>query len=361
MNLTETERALVWLSACSKLESREISRLLLIAESYEQLYAKFEKFSDEVIKNRRNGVYKKGTFSERERELDEYLRELERRDFFVVTKESRDYPVPLSSIGQPPLVLYGAGKRELLQEEIFCIVGSRKTLPWAEKLGSLFAEKLSERFAIVTGLAEGGDLAALRGALPSGKAICVLPCGLDKCYPASHASYKEQVMQKGLLITECPLGENTRKYSFHLRNRILAGLSKGVLVLSAGEKSGALITAHHAVDCGREVFAFPYSLGVSQGEGCNQLIKKGAYLCTCVEDIFYEFGIFTAQKQEKPALSEEECKILNILLEGEALHAAVIAERTHLQVFETNAYLSSLELKGLVVRAGGNRFSVLKS
>ena len=253
----------------------------------------------------------------------------------------------------------GAGKRELLKEELFCIVGSRVTPPWAEKFGMEIARDLTRKFAVVTGLAEGGDLAAVHGALPCGKLISVLPCGLDECYPAAHASVKEEIRRTGLLLSEVPFREKARKYSFHARNRILAGLCKGVLVLSAGEKSGALITANTALEYGRDVFAVPYNPVVAQGAGCNELLKKGAYVCTCTQDIFDCYGILPETK--KPlSLSPEEEKLYSILhAEGE-LHAAVLAARAGMPVYEIAAVLSALELKGLVVKAGGNRYGCVK-
>ncbi|MDE6412021.1 MAG: DNA-processing protein DprA, partial [Clostridia bacterium] len=154
------------------------------------------------------------------------------------------------------------------------------------------------------------------------------------------------------------LKEKVRKYSFHERNRILAGLSEGVLVVSAGEKSGTSITAGKALDYGRDVFALPYNAGVKQGEGCNALLKKGASLVTDSEDIlsFYGFG-----KRAKPQvkLTSEEEMVLKVLQEAGELHTAVIAERTGLKIFEATAALSSLEMKNLAVKAGGNRYSAL--
>lgn len=358
MKLSDAERALLWLSACSGLEVKESDALIKKAGSPEQLYRNFENFSSEVIKLRRNGVYKEGSLSERENQTDRYLKELEKRDFFVITRSSEDFPVSLANIPLPPIVLYGAGNRSLLKERLFCIVGSRRTPPWAEKLGYQYAELLSEQVVIVTGLAEGGDSAALRGALKHRRAICVLPCGLDLCYPAAHASLKEETVKKGLVLTEFPLGTDAGKRSFQPRNRILAGLSEGVLVLSAGHKSGTLITASYAVDYGKDVYAFPYSLGVAQGEGCNNLIKNGAYLCSSVDDICAGFGMDSTPKS-KPSLSEEECLVMAVLLQGEECHVGFIAEQAGLQTFAVNALLAALELKGYVVKVGGNRYRAI--
>jgi len=356
MNLTEAEKAIVWLQCCTQFDLRERVALLRAAKNPALLLKNFQKYAPTVINSPKLRLY-----NDRDtnlRAVDHILSQTEAKGYFIVTVMSEDYPESLKAIPDPPFVLFGDGNRDLLRMRKFCIVGSRNTPPWAEKLSARFAETLSERFAIVTGLAEGGDSAAIEGALPSGKLICVLPNGLNVCYPAAQASVKEKVRKRGLLLSEYPHGETLKKYYFHARNRLLAGLSEGVLVLSAGEKSGALITASRAAEYGRDVFAFPYSPGVSAGAGCNGLIKKGAYLCTEAEDILSCYGM-TAPARKEISLTEEEREVYELLCERGELHTMVVAETLGRQIFEATAILSSLELKGLVVKSGGNRFSVI--
>ncbi len=356
MNYSADEKALIWLCACTGLEHRERVALLRAAPSPEALFSDFGKFYREVIKKEDPGLYKEGSLSFRRKETEETLALMEKEGYFAVTLLSEDYPEPLKlPAALPPLVLFGKGNRSLLAKRKFCVVGSRVTPSWAQTHGAKIAERLSAEFAIVTGLAEGGDSAAIRGALPGGNLIVVLPCGLGECYPAAHASLKEEIARSGLLLSERPFREKLRKHAFYERNRILAALSEGVLLLSAGEKSGALITAGYAADYGRDVFAFPYSLGVAQGVGTNELIKKGAYLCTCAEDILFNYGM-TPGRETAPALNEEERALIAALHEVEEAHTAQIAERTGMKVYEVAAILSSLELKGLVVKSGSNRY-----
>ncbi len=350
---TKEEQALIWLCACTELEPRERALLLRAAGSPEKLFERFETFLRTVRED-----LPADDLATRKHRLGEVLDEAEEKGYFAVTALSEDYPEGLKA-SFPPLVLFGAGKRELLREKMFCIVGSRITPPWAEKFGMDIAGKLSKRFAVVTGLAEGGDRAAIRGALLGGKLISVLPCGLDECYPAAHTSLKEEIRRVGLLLSEYPFREKTKKYSFYARNRILAGLCSGVLVLSAGEKSGALITANTALEYGRDVFAVPYNPGIAQGVGCNELLKKGAYVCTCAQDIFDCYGMLPQEETAVSLTPEEKCLYDILHTEGE-LHTAVIADRAGLPVYETAALLSALELKGLVVKAGGNRFGCVK-
>lgn len=336
--LTAEERAIVWLSACSGKDYRSQITALRAVRDPARLAEAFEE----------NAA----------RKTDAFFRDLEENDIFAVTLVSDDYPENLKAIPDPPLVLYGMGNRKLLKERRFCIVGSRITPPWAEALARKISVTLSGPFAIVTGLAEGGDSAAIAGALPKGKAISVLPCGLKRCYPAAHTSLKERIAQNGLLLSEYLPDEMATKFAFHARNRLLAGLAEGVLVVSAGERSGSLITANCAADYGRDVFAFPYNPVLAQGMGCNALLKKGAYVATGAEDILACYGMETVGK-ETASLSPEEQTLVTILREQGDLHAAQLAELASVQVFEAMATLSSLELKGLVVKAGGNRYSAV--
>ncbi len=352
------DEILIWLCSCTGLDQRERVALLRAAGSPERLFGDFEKYFAELIKKPARGLYKSSGLSARRKELEELLVRMKRADIFTVTVSDQEYPEALKAIADPPLVLFGKGNRELLTRKKFCIVGSRITPPWAEKLGSAVAARLSRRFTIVTGIAEGGDIAAARGALGEGNLICVLPNGLDGCYPASHAAWKEEIGRHGLLISEYPLGEGVKKYYFHARNRILAGLSEGVLVISAGARSGALMTANYAAEYGRDVFAFPYNPGISQGVGCNELIKRGAGLCTDAEDIFSAFGMHD-EAIDPPVLSREEHRVLAILRAEGELHAQLVAERAGMQIYEATAVLAALELKGLAVKAGGNRYAAL--
>lgn len=356
MNITEEEKALVWLQCCTGFDVRERVALLRAAKNPALLLTNFEKIASSLIKSPDLRLYKDRDANLSE--LETVLSHTEAKGYFIVTILSEDYPESLKAIPDPPLVLFGNGNRELLKERKFCIVGSRITPSWAEKQGVRISEALSARFTIVTGLAEGGDSAAIEGALASGKLICVLPNGLDVCYPAAHVSLKERIGKSGLLLSEYPHGETLKKYYFHARNRLLAGLSEGVLVLSAGNRSGALITANRAAEYGRDVFAFPYNLGVSSGAGCNELIQKGAYLCTGAEDIFSCYGMEQTPRREV-SLTEEEQAVYEMLRERGELHTMVLSEALQKPIYEITAILSALELKGFVVKSGGNRYNAI--
>lgn len=353
MEYSQEERAIIGLCMAA-----DESRLSSLARALAEIgLPSSQKICVSVIEKAAKRVYKDEPLPSAA-EQDAAIARLEALNMFAVTLVSADYPASLRVIPDPPPVLYGMGRRELLARRKFCIVGSRILPAWAEKTGKTIAADLSRRFVIVTGIAEGGDRAAIDGALAGGNLICVLPNGPDVAYPAAHASLQREVARRGLLLSEYAPGVKTKKYAFHARNRILAGLSDGVLILAAGARSGTLITANCALEYGRELFALPHNVGVAQGEGCNEMIKAGAWLCTCAGDVFAAYGM-TAEEKPRIRLSEKEERLLAVLKEAGELHAAVLAERVGLPVFEAQAILASLEMKGLAVRSGGNRFSAI--
>lgn len=292
--------------------------------------------------------------------LPELLSELEERDIFFVTPDSADYPPQIKNIPVRPMILYCKGNRRLLTTEHFSIVGSRRILPWAKKLTERVAGSISEHFTIVTGFAEGGDEGAIRGAMSQSDGevnlICVLANGFDHVYPAAHSSLQREVAERGLLVSEFRPSVRPQKFLFPIRNRIIAGMSRGLLVAAAGKRSGTAVTAGYALEYGRDVFAFPYNPGIAEGEGCNGLIKSGAFLATCAEDILSVYGI-SEKRKPMPEITEAEGRVIAALRESGELHVEQLSERLSLPPYEISALLAGLEIKGLVVRSGGNRYA----
>ncbi len=202
------------------------------------------------------------------------------------------YPEALRHIHDAPLVLYLRGDAALLQQEQIGIVGSRHATRAGLDHARRFAAELSARDLLVTsGLALGVDGAAHAGALDAGAGtVAVIGCGLDRVYPSQHRRLAERVVAQGLMVSEYPPGTPARAGHFPQRNRIISGLSRGVLVVEAGLKSGSLITARMALEQGREVFAIPGSVHSPVARGCHQLIKQGAALVETVDDILAELG-----------------------------------------------------------------------
>ncbi len=317
-----------------------------------------KKHEEFLIKTLGAGVYNKirERFFSREYRAG-ILNGLERRNIRCVTYFSADYPESLRTIPVPPLVLYCKGDLSLLKERRFAVVGSRRTTAPVLKMCSAMAEQLASKFAVVTGTAEGADSAAAHGALAGGKLIFVAAQGLDHVYPAGNAKLYRQAEERGLVISEQLPGTAAKTYLFPVRNRLIAALAEGVLVVSAGEKSGAAITAEYAFRYGRDVFSLPYSPGIPSGVGCNRLIKKGAYLAENILDIFAAYGLDCTEREQKE-LSPREQAILGVLRESGAAHVAAIASAVGCPSYELLAELSSLEVKGMIVRLGGNRYGL---
>ena len=351
MSYTKEEVNIIVVDSFCDLNYRE-KRLFLASRNSS---AENKKYEDELIKSCGEGVYNKlrdkfddGTFREK------LLSSLDKIKVKCITIKSGGFPENLNHVKNPPLVLYARGNVALLNEKIFCVVGSRKTMPQMLETCKTISKRLSEHFVVATGIADGVDKAAALGALDSGKVICVLPCG-----HGFQSAVLRKVEDTGLSISEFPPGTRTQSYTFRLRNRILAGLSEGVLVVSAATNGGALSTAAYAADYGKDVFAFPYSLGIASGEGCNNLIKNGAYLCDSVEYIFSVMGVDYVNGVKEEELDGDELIVLNALKEEGEMHVERLAQVTGKKLFELTAICSALEIKGLIVRVTGNKYANL--
>lgn len=218
-----------------------------------------------------------------------------------------DYPDPLLQIADPPLMLYLDGRRELLQQRSVAVVGSRRPSPQGDDNARHFAAGLGNAgFCVVSGLALGIDGAAHEAALDTpGSTIAVLGSGLDKVYPLEHAALARAVARRGLLISEYFIGTPPMGPNFPQRNRIIAGLSEGCLVVEAALKSGSLITARQATEAGREVFAIPGSIRSPEARGCHHLLKQGACLVQDLDDLLAELPVGGLSRTPQLTLQEE--------------------------------------------------------
>ncbi|HAJ72291.1 MAG TPA: DNA-protecting protein DprA [Methylophilaceae bacterium] len=219
------------------------------------------------------------------------MRWLEDEHNHIITLADQHYPKPLLEISNPPAILYAKGNLECLNIPSIAVVGSRHATPQGEKNAEDFCESLSHHLCIVSGMALGIDAAAHRGALKgTGMTIAVVGTGLDIVYPAKHRDLAHQIVNRGLMISEFPLGTPSRAQNFPRRNRIISGLSLGCLVVEANIDSGSLITARLAAEQGRDVFAIPGSIHSPVTKGCHLLIKQGAKLVESTEDILNEIS-----------------------------------------------------------------------
>lgn len=234
-----------------------------------------------------------------------------RAGYSIVTPDDEAFPSRLTHIYGRPCCLYMAGTLPPVEQTAtITIVGTRKPTVYGRRAAEEIARQLAEAGAIVvSGFAYGIDEAAHEGALKAGGiTVAVLACGLDINYPAEHAALRRQICESGgCLLTEYPLGQEVQPKHFRVRNRLLSGLSLGVTVVEAGEKSGALITAGHALEQGRDVFAVPGDIYNPLAIGSNRLIKEGATPVQNAEDILGEYRLFYPDKMKRPDHKRAEC------------------------------------------------------
>ena len=276
-------------------------------------------------------------------------------DILAITKQSELYPTEWRDFRDAPERVYALGNTSLLKKEKFAVVGARRTPAAALKTGGEIVKELTPAFTIVTGAADGGDLSAIENALPSGEIICLLAGGFG-AIPQGNYSLLERVAKQGLLLAVHPYETTVRAFSYEYRNKLLAALGKGVLVLGAGQKSGALITAKHAKKQGKKIFALPYPPNTEMGAGCNGLIKDGAYLTETAADVYQAFDMQPPKRREVE-LTDVERLVLQALKTGTALHVVELAEQTGIPVYKLQGVLSALEVKGVAAHLGGNRYS----
>ncbi len=287
----------------------------------------------------------------------------------ILTTEDNNYPLQLKNIQNPPSVLYIKG---LLPDTSSAVgvVGSRKSTSYGLKVAITFAQDLAlAGLTIVSGGARGIDTAAHKGALKAdGKTIAVLGCGIDVTYPYENADLFKQIAEKGAIITEFPPGTEPRAKNFPARNRIISGLSQGILVVEAARKSGAMITAEFAMDEGREVYSIPGSIFSPTSMGTNSLIKQGAKLVQRPEDILEDFHLLLTQNQEEkvdmPDLfsgmsTDYELvtnKVLTALNFNEARTLEEIVADSGLSLNVISAVLLNLQVNGYVAEQIGKRY-----
>ncbi|MDD6309001.1 MAG: DNA-processing protein DprA [Clostridia bacterium] len=295
------------------------------------------------------------------------------------------YPSALYDLHDPPIALYVMGDRTVLQHKaVFCMVGSRHASVYGMSASLGVAEQLSRcGMSIVCGFAVGIDTAAHRGAIRGGgKTIAVLGCGIDMNYPAENAKLKDSIIENGAIISEFPLGTPPYGTNFPIRNRILSGLSLGVAVMEAGERSGALITAKCALEQGKDVFALPGNISNPLSSGTNKLIQEGAALLSGADEIlseyilrypsYFEIQDLIEEKNEEPdvpdliadqslslqsaGLTEEE-RAVYCVLSKEKMSFEEICKKTGLSAAELNTRLTLLQIKGKLREHPGLFFS----
>lgn len=360
MNRTDRE-VLVGLNLIPQLTPKRAKRLFQHFDSFEAIWdAPASRFGQvlgsavlgEAIASGRN-----------EAAVDEELAKAEAAGVRLVTLVDEEYPVLLREIDDPPLALYVRGRLPVDTSLALGIVGTRR----GTQYGKMVAAKLASQLAlkgviIVSGLAAGIDAAAHQGTLDvGGHTVAVLGCGLDYPYPKRNQPLFERIAVEGTAMSEYPLGTRPAKWTFPQRNRILSGLSRGVIVVQAPERSGSLITARLALEQGREVFAVPGNITTTTSAGTNRLIKQGAKLVETVEDVLEEFpdlrkmaGRIPAAEpaEDDVALGDRERRVYE-LIGLEPVYVDDIIARADLSPTEASHVLLLLQLEDLVMEVEG--------
>jgi DNA processing protein len=294
--------------------------------------------------------------------IENSIKMLEHRGIRTVIFHDKDYPETLKNIDDAPIVFYMKGKIQKEDRYAISIVGSRKFSSY----GKFASEKLSGElasmgFTIVSGMARGIDTLAHTAAIKSGgRSIAVLGSGIDIPYPAENKGLIEKIASSGYVMSEFSLGTKPDKENFPKRNRLISGLSLGVLVVEATAESGSLITATYAMEQGKEVFAVPGCINSLNSEGTNGLIKKGAKLVQKVEDVVEELapilkGFLRSKEKAKIELTVDEQRVCDIMT-SEPRHVDVLSRESSMPASKVLGILLSLELKGIARQAEGKKF-----
>lgn len=289
---------------------------------------------------------------------------LEQQKMTVLFHSDVGYPELLKNIYDPSPVLFLRGRADFFNELSVALVGSRRATPYGLSVTENLARELAGAgVVVVSGLARGIDAAAHRGALDvGGKTIAVLGCGLDVVYPKENARLMDNVAENGLLISEFPPGSGPEAWHFPVRNRVISGLSKAIVVVEAAARSGALITAHAALEQGRDVLAVPGNITSKLSTGPNELIKQGAAPVLGAGDIFEELGLTVTKPESRKStdglkLDDNETLLLK-LLNFESVPLELIVQKSGLTAPEVMSALMFLEMKGLIRQMPGRLYAL---
>lgn len=304
--------------------------------------------------------------------MHEMLVALHKESIGIISYDDFLYPDALRNINSPPPFLFYKGNLECLKKNCITIVGTRKASPASiEKTKEIAYDLAKAGVTIVSGLALGIDGAAHRGCLDAGgQTVGLCACGIDVNYPKEHEGLKKEILQKGgLLLSEYPPGIRPDPWHFPARNRIMSGVSSAVVMMECQIRSGSMITVQHALDQGREVFAYPGQSGTEHAQGAHQLLREGANYFVSAEDILSDLGWnrkrvhVSEMKQDKPCfadetpVSEKQKKILSALNGGEQSYDQ-LAAATGLSASELSGELTMLQLFGIIQALPGKQFMI---
>lgn len=358
MHLTEEQKCLLWLSA-AKVTPMHVSSL---AGAYGGVQGVWDAFGRHGGPEFPAQVLKVLASLHSRAAMDELIARLEERNVCLLFKDDVHYPCRLAKLDDAPYLLYYAGSLACLERPMVALVGTRQPSAYGRDMARVLARGLCEAgVCVVSGLARGIDRAVHESALEAGGyTLGVLGSGINVPYPPEHRPLLRKIAGGiGLVLSEYPLDAQPLPYHFPHRNRIIAGLSLGVVFVEGRIKSGGIITVDAALAQGREVFAVPGCVGTVGAEGPHHILREGGRIVTCAGDILEDLGLGSSppapEPDEKEGLTELQQRIL-ALLAVEPLGAQALGERLRLDGSELLAELGTLEIMGLICRESGNCF-----
>lgn len=367
-SLNFNQKTFAWLNSANGISNKKIEKLIHyfnnspkdLWENFEAEKSNLSMLKPEIITYLINS---KNNFEEK------LLKRLDEEKSYIVTIYDDWYPKKLKQIEGAPCFLYYKGSLNNIDDLSIAVVGSRKATAYGKWVAEKLTRELSELGVnIISGLATGIDTIAHKTALINNtKTAGIIGCGIDIIYPKSNENlYKEIVEKGGVVITEYPFGMEPVPNNFHNRNRIISGLSDGVLVIEAQERSGTLITAGHAADQGREIFAVPGNIDSLYSKGTNALIKDGAKITASINDIIDEILELKNRVNKSQnlmdcnILNEVELKIINYLKSGNKTIFEV-CEETAIETGTILSVLTLLEMKGFIKQISGNKIVLIRN
>ncbi|MBR2029518.1 MAG: DNA-processing protein DprA [Clostridia bacterium] len=350
------ESVLILLNSIEGLYSHKQLELLSLYDSAKDLFDNFSRTKSLACSVVSENLYEKILQKLNQQEINKIVNNLVKDEIKVTTIFSSDYPQKLKDIPDPPTVLYYKGDLTLTKKLSIAVVGSRKCTGYGAKVVDLFVKQLAPHdFIIISGMAFGIDEAAHNAAIEyNAKTIAVMGSGFNHIYPAQHRGLAKIIQKEGLLITEFYPDQKPQPYHFPMRNRIVSGLSDGLLIVEAGQKSGTHTTLNHALDQGKNVYIIPNDIFSFSSSGSNEMIKSlQGSMVTSPKDILDDFGLNPDKPKQTLQFDFNETQIINVLKEGQK-HFSELLSQTGLGITELNFKLSTLEINGVVTKSAGN-------
>ena len=328
-----------------------------LIKNFKNDFSKFERFLD-------SNTFQKMSYALEPDFIEKQVLEYKKMKVEVVTYYSSHYPEMLKETATPPLVLYCKGNIDLLSTECFSVVGTRRATRYGKKITEQFAKQLAQAgFTIVSGLADGIDTVAHRATLAvNGSTIAVLGGGLLEIYPTSNIDLAKEIEEKGLLVSEYKPHHKPASFHFPVRNRIIAGMSKGILIPEASLKSGSMHTKEYALEANRDLFVVPGNIDSPQSEGCNSIIKAlQGVAVTSPEDILNSYGKVVGKAGFKKPLQLQltiEEKLIIDTIGNEEAHYEELLLKTKLDSKNLNSLLTVMQVRGIIKKLPGNLYSL---